>query len=87
MTKLQWSFVIWGPWVMYFAAFELWAVFNKRSKWFTLSTTTGDIEKWWWPIQFVILFGLAILLVHWSEKGPVSLAATQAKRLVKKRAL
>lgn len=52
--------------------------------WYTLSRTSWHIEKAWWPFQFVFLIGIAVLLVHIVEGGPVRLAAAYPYRLVRK---
>lgn len=83
MSRLQASFVVWGVWVAYFLVFELWNVLGgDRTRWLNLSTTVDDVEKWWWPFQFLILVGLAILMVHWAVGGPIQLAVATAKRLI-----
>lgn len=81
MTRLHASFVVWGIWLAYFAILELWALLG-NPRWLTLSTTVDDVEKWWWPFQFAILLGLAILMVHWAVGGPIQLAARKAAELL-----
>lgn len=80
MGRLAASWLVWGPWVAYFLAAELYAVFTHNRHYLTLSSTVDDVERRWWPVQFIILVGLAVLMVHWFAGGPVKLAAAAVAR-------
>lgn len=81
MSKLAWGIVVWyGGWLTVFAVLEGLALFWPRCPWPTLSTTTWNVEREWWPLQLLLLTGLALLLVHIVAGGPLKLAATVRAR-------
>jgi hypothetical protein len=79
VSKLQVSLLVWGLWLASFVGLEMAGIFWKR--WFTLSRTTWTLENKWAPLAFVILVGLAVLMVHIFVGGPINLAGSAAKRL------
>jgi hypothetical protein len=82
MTRYEWGLIVWGAWLALFLALELMALF-RIVPWPTLSRTAWDTEDAWAPIQFVILIGLAVLLVHIVAGGPVKLAAAGVSKLIR----
>jgi hypothetical protein len=85
MKSLPWSLAVWGVWLAYFLVVELAAVFLKgRVPWFTLSRTTWTLEDKWAPLSFLILFGLAVLMVHIFAGGPIKLAAAGTRKLARR---
>ena len=69
MSKFEWSLLVWAGWLLLFLALELPALFNKVP-WESLSSTSWTLEDDWHPLQFVFMFGLAVLLVHIVAKWP-----------------
>lgn len=81
MPNLRCSLIVWSLWLAAFLTLELAGIFWKGCPWYTLSRTTWTLEDEWAPLSFVILLGLAVLMVHIFVGGPVKLAGAAAKNL------
>lgn len=69
MTGFGWSAAVWLGWLALFLVLELLGYWHV-TPWSTLSEWTWTLEGAWSPFRFVVLFGLAVLLVHLVSRWP-----------------
>lgn len=71
MSKFAVSAIVWaGCWFGSFLVFELSAIFWKGCPWFTLSSTVWHIEALSKVLVWLVLVGMAVLLVHFVTGFP-----------------
>jgi hypothetical protein len=64
VSKLEWWCVIWGPWFLYLAGFELPAALWKGCPWPTLSWGAWTLQKLFPWLTIVFIAGFAVLTSH-----------------------
>lgn len=70
MSRFELSTIVWLGWLAVFAVLELPAVFVKSWPWEPLSDWTWRLENLSSLITWVVLIGMAILLVHLVARFP-----------------
>ncbi len=60
---MLWSTIVWLSWLGLFGVLELLAVFHKVP-WHTMSHWTWELEAAWWPLPWLVIVALALLMVH-----------------------
>ena len=60
---MAWSTIVWLGWLALFGVFELSALWGKVP-WTTMSQWTWDLEAAWWPLPWLVIVALALLMVH-----------------------
>ena len=57
------STAVWLGWLALFGVLELSALW-RRVPWTTMSQWTWQLEKAWWPLPWLVIVALALLMVH-----------------------
>ncbi len=59
------STAVWLGWLALFGVLEMSAIW-KKVPWTSMSQWTWALEKMWWPLPWLVIVALALLLVHLS---------------------
>ena len=59
------STAVWLGWLALFGVLEMSAIW-KKVPWTSMSQWTWALEKMWWPLPWLVIVALALLMVHLS---------------------
>ena len=59
------STAVWLGWLALFGILEMSAIW-KKVPWTSMSQWTWALEKMWWPLPWLVIVALALLMVHLS---------------------
>ena len=59
------STAVWLGWLALFGVLEMSAIW-KKVPWTSMSQWTWALEKMWWPLPWLIIVALDLLMVHLS---------------------
>lgn len=57
------SSAVWLSWLALFGVLEMLAI-RKLVPWTSMSQWTWALERLWWPLPWLIIVALALLMVH-----------------------
>ena len=60
---MGWSSLVWLSWLGAFGVLELLGI-SHRAAWTSMSEWTWALEKAWWPLPWLVIVALALLMVH-----------------------
>jgi hypothetical protein len=60
---MGWSTLVWLSWLAAFGVLELLGI-SRRVPWRSMSEWTWSLEAHWWPLPWLVIVALALLMVH-----------------------